>query len=188
MEKELSAVLLPETSGNTSGAARGSTGKRRPQALSRYDRAMRQAGLGVALALTGGLWLTGAYLTLVWLGDHGLSIAAAGTAPIDAFFNVRAERPQPAHHWLWTLGAFSIPLALSAAEIGLWPQRERHPLVVAIWLLFLLFDAITTAAGVVSLLPIDVVTAWLLGLVIGVALALGPEKAGRILVRLLRER
>ncbi|NTU82122.1 MAG: hypothetical protein HGA45_22540, partial [Chloroflexales bacterium] len=49
------------------------------------------------------------------------------------------------------------------------------------------FDTWTTAAGVVLVITAEPVTAWLIGLSVGVALALLPEKGARVIWRLLHE-
>jgi len=170
----------------TSASAAEHTGRRR-RAASAYDRATRTAGLVVGLLLMATLWLVGGYYTLAWLAERGLRLAAAGLVPINVLLSLGAPSTSPAPHWLAVVGAWCLPVALSAAEIGLWPRRVRHPLAWGLWLGFLLVDALTTAAGVALFIETDPTTAWLIGLVVGVALALIPEKAARTLWQLLRE-
>lgn len=131
------------------------------------------------------LWLTGGYFTIQWLASVGLRIADAGLTPIA--WLLRLPGPTSDEHWLWAVAIWSFPAAISAVEIGLWPRRVAHPLLWLIWAAFLGFDALTTAAGVVLVVAADPLTAWLIGLTAGVALALLPEKAARVIWRLLRE-
>jgi hypothetical protein len=189
MEKDLgaddAAVLASLLKRFGTVAAPTAVSSRRRRSASTYDRITHTAGLLVALALMAALWVTGGYFTLTWLSSIGVRLADVGLAPIDVLLRLSSTRP--AAHWLWVLTAWLIPASLSAAEVGLWPRRVAHPLLWCIWVVFLGFDAGTTAAGVVLALPWDSVTSWIIGGVLGVTLALLPEKGVRIIWRLLRE-
>lgn len=139
--------------------------------ISTYDRVTKTAGLVVGLVIAVGMWWLGAYFTLRWLASLGLALASAGAL------------------------AYLIPLAITAAEIGLWPRRVSSAWSRSFWFAVLAFDVGTTAAGVVDytqgfLLLGRSITgplAWGLGCATGVLLALAPERAGRSLWRELRE-
>lgn len=132
-----------------------------------YDRWARLGGLLLGMGFVIGLWAVGAYFTLAFLESVGLKIA--GARPI----------------------AFVIPAAITWLEIGLWPARTPNRISQTIWLIVLLVDAATTAAGIMQLAgsQVDVlgqvIAGWPLvgaAFVIGVILALFPERAGRSLL------
>lgn len=182
---DLSALL-----GQLPSAARSreaTTPSRRRATSTRYDRVTRAVGLCVALVLMAALWLGGSFFTLQWLSSVGVRVADAGLAPVAWLLRLPAPQSAGPDHWLWAVAAWLLPVAISGAEIGLWPRRVAHPLMWLIWAAFLGFDAWTTAAGVVLFITADPVTAWLIGLGLGVALALLPEKGTRVIWRLLRE-
>ncbi len=186
MRDEARAHGAPSLLPATPSAPSLTKGSRRGRAGSTYDRVTRSIGLAVALLLMAALWLIGSYLTLIWLSSVGVRVADAGLAPIEWLLRVPTPHAA-ADHWLWSVLAWCIPAAISGAEIGLWPRRVAHPLLWLIWGAFLGFDALTTAAGVVLVIASDPTTAWLVGLGVGIALALLPEKGARVIWQLLRE-
>jgi hypothetical protein len=179
-------AITPSTNSGVaqSVTAPGTSRSRRAGRLTTYDRVTRVGGLlvGVGLMLT--LWLVGGYFTLVWLRSIGLTFAGSGLAAIDA---VLARGPVTEAHWTAVLLAWSLPLAITLAEIGLWPTRTRHPFTWLIFLAVLAFSSFTTAAGVALSLRTDPLTAWVVGALLGVTLDLMPEKGVRVLCRLLWE-
>lgn len=181
----LLTTLLGQAPGSVPAAGGTSASRRRRQTSSTYDRITRSIGLVVALLLMAVLWLTGGYFTLQWFASLGVRVAAAGLAPVAWLLGLPPG--QAGAHWLWAVAAWALPAAISAAEIGLWPRRVAHPLLWLIWAAFLGFDAWTTGAGVLLVVAGDQVTAWLIGLGVGVALALLPEKGARVIWRMLRE-
>lgn len=187
MEKDVASVVPRERAGALTARPAGATRQPRRSSPMAYDRAMRIGGLIVALGLMLVLWAVGGYYTLTWLAARGLRVASAGVVPVNALLNLGGSGDQPAYHWLVAAAAWLIPLGLSAVEIGLWPQRVQHPLTWGLWFTVLSCDALTTAAGVALVIPGDRVTAGLVGIIIGAALALFPEKAARVLWTLLRE-
>lgn len=123
-----------------------------------YDLVMRYVATVVGLALCAGAWYAGAYFTVQWL--LGLAPQLAGYA------------------WL-------LPLAITGGEAGFWPRRVSGKASRSLFLLLLGFDAYTTAAGIFPILPetFDVPVLWILAGVLGVALALVPEKMALALVQ-----
>lgn len=187
MEKDVASALPREPAVTSAARPAGANRQRRQPSQTTYDRTMRIGGLLVALVLMLVLWAIGGYYTLAWLSARGLRLATAGVVPFNALLHLSGDGAQPAFHWLGAVAAWLIPLGLSAVEIGLWPRRVQHPLAWGLWFVFLSCDALTTAAGVVLVIPGDPVTAWVVGVIVGIALALFPEKAARVLWALLRE-
>jgi hypothetical protein len=189
VEQPVSFPAPAGTPSTNSGAAQSvaapSTSRsRRAGRLTTYDRVTRVGGLLVGVGLMLALWLVGGYFTLVWLRSIGLTFAGSGLAAIDA---VLARGPATEAHWTAVLLAWSLPLAITLAEIGLWPTRTRHPFTWLIFLAVLAFSSFTTAAGVALSLRTDPLTAWVVGALLGVTLDLVPEKGVRVLWRLLWE-
>lgn len=153
--------------------------ERRPTARSRkgetnYDRIMRIIGLLLAVGLIAALWILGAYFTIAFFEALGIKI------------------------WQYGQWAYLLPAAISGLEIGLWPGRLSNATGRIIWFLILLFDTATTAIGFINLfanyniealnitLPNVGPELAIVGSIIGLVLALAPEKAGRSLVTELR--
>lgn len=131
-----------------------------------YDRMVLIGGLCMALVLCGLLWWFGAYFTLQWVA--GVGVALAG----------------------WGVLAYTIPAAITLLEIGLWPARTPNTVARVFWFAVVAFDAFTSAAGVHLVATdrgMDAMTAWGIGIVLGIGFALAPEKAARSLVGTLRE-
>ena len=124
----------------------------------RYDLVTRYAATVVSLCLCLVGWCVGAYFTVQWFQTV---IPAIGI-----------------YAWL-------LPMGMTALETGFWPKRASGLTSRLFWLGILAFDAYTTAAGILPSLPdtLMVVLAWVIAAVIGVLLAIVPEKAGRALVK-----
>lgn len=141
--------------------------------------AYRRVGTTIAFLGAAGIgaliWYFGGVFTLDFLADTVPSLAAwMAAAPV------------------WQV--WSIPVAVSAMELFLWPRRERRLVVLGIrlslWLAVLVFDVLTTHRGVLpvisrQLIPMPLSEPWRLGIDHGVSLLLGgafaylPEKIAR---------
>lgn len=157
---------------------------RRAQRETAYDRITRVLGLAMAALLLLALWVTGGYFTLLWLARIGFAPASPGVALADWLLQ---RGPAVTSHWLSCLVAWSIPLAITLAEVGLWPTRTRHPFTWALFVAVLLFSSFTSAAGIAVSLKLDPLSSWVIGAIVGVAIDLAPEKGWRVLWRLLTE-
>lgn len=128
-------------------------------------------GVGVLGGMAGsiGLWWVGAFFTLRWIESLGLGVSTNSTV-------------------LWWL----LPLTITAMEVGLQPGNIKRSATSLIWGLVLLFDAYTTATGLhwwtkeqigIAMPQLEY---WTLAILIGVLLALAPERIVRLLWNELR--
>lgn len=140
-----------------------------------YRRLGTTIAFGGAAVVGALIWYFGGLFTLDYLADTFDEIAAfVAAAP-----------------W-WQ--SWSIPVAVSAMELFLWPRRERRPHVflirLSLWLFILAFDILTTHRGVLPVisrqeLPLPLSAEqrlWLnhsISLVLGAAFAYLPEKIAR---------
>jgi hypothetical protein len=165
-----------------------SAAQRRREA--RYDRIVRVGATAVGFAGCVLGWLFGSYFTLSWLETLGIGFATTALAPIRALL----QHGQVEHllawttfseSWLTIIGAWAIPLGITLAEIGFDPQRVGGRTSRLLWGVFLCVDAITTGLGiqpVISRFAGESVAAWALAGVVGLLLALVPEKVARRLI------
>ncbi len=131
-----------------------------------YSRLGRSIALLGFTLLSGFLWYAGAYFTLAFL-ERWYPVSSLGLA-----------------QWL-------IPLAITATEIFLWPQRASWPQRIGFWSV-LLFDIGTTYSGLLPLIAgrrVDIfgshvipeagAVLYAIGILSGLLLAYGPEKLGK---------
>lgn len=162
--------------------------RRRP-ADGQYDQLVRLGATIVGLVMCLLAWVTGGYFTLRWLESLGLAWAGMGAglalAIIPGNGDAAAMLAQQ-HDRLLAALAWLIPLGISLAEIGFDPWRSRGPASRTLWGLILAVDAATTALGTHLILAGavgDGALTWGLAALIGLALALVPEKLARRLIR-----
>lgn len=146
--------------------------KARPKVLSYDDgivgKILDSAAYLGGLALGIGIWIAGAYFTLVFLGQMGINLAALS----------------------W--GQWLIPAVISACELRLWPRSGTLWQRWIVWLVVLMFDVGTSWAGLVAwgagrhipifdgiALPESGWSLRILALVLGLAFAFMPEKIVR---------
>lgn len=128
------------------------------------DSAAYLGGLAIGI----GIWIAGAYFTLVFLGQMGIKLSALG----------------------W--GQWLIPAVISACELRLWPRAGTLWQRWIVWLVVLTFDVGTSWAGLVAwgagrhiplfdgiALPESGWSLRILALVLGLAFAFMPEKIVR---------
>ena len=140
-----------------------------------YDQTLESLAYIASFIMAAGLWIAGAFFTLVFLENAGLPV------------NVLS----------W--GQWAIPLLVSAVELKLWPQRGRGPQRLLVWLVVLAFDIGTSWAGAASwgagrhfnifsgiTLPSGGAGLALFALTLGLVFAFVPEKLGKWAVRELR--
>lgn len=145
---------------------------------------------GIGLLVCAGAWLVGAYFTLSWLSTLGLSWATAGIAPVTAIFQ-GAGVPASAADADAAVGSaalliWALPLGLTLAEIGFDPGRAGGLASRLLWGAFLIADATSSALGLYPILYRHLgsgLPAAALATLIGLALALVPEKLARRLIR-----
>jgi hypothetical protein len=188
------AALLAQLLGATSEP--GFAGESRPAARSRrrntthYDRLVQVGATAIGLLGCALVWLIGSYFTLRWLASLGVGLAATGITPIHTLLQIG-----PADEWIvWSslrtiwpsiAGAWALPLAITLIETGFDPARAGGRSSRLIWGIFLSLDAVTSALGIQPIVVrfvADILTAWLLAALIGLALALVPEKLARRLI------
>jgi len=161
--------------------ARGSQRRR----VAAYDQLVIRLATGIGLLVCAAAWLVGAYFTLSWLASLGLGWAAAAIAPIAGGVQGNgATATAPASGVAVLLWA--VPLGITLAEIGFDPGRVRGVASRLLWGVFLLADATTTALGIYPVLASGMGTALLtagLAALLGLVLALMPEKLARRLIR-----
>jgi hypothetical protein len=137
----------------------------RRRSASTYEQLLTKAAFVLALAIIAGVWWAGAYATIVWLGNLGVAVDAAGAA------------------------AWVLPLSVTVIESGTLAARSRLPWLWAVWVAVLAFDVVTTASGLLSvaagrpvfdhLMTTSDPTSQALASVAGLVIALAPEPAGR---------
>ena len=141
-----------------------------------YDQTLEAMAYIASLAIAAGLWLAGAFFTLVFL-QHA---------------NVPYIAPTVLAAWL-------VPAFISAIELKLWPARGRSPYRAIIWLLVLAFDIGTSFAGLIEwgagrqidlftgiTLPSSGTGLWIFASGLGLTFAFAPERIGRWAIRELR--
>ncbi len=161
-----STVVTPE---------RSTTRQTQRSKTSVYDQILESLAYIASFIIAAGLWIAGAFFTLVFLQGTGLPINGLS----------------------W--GQWSIPLLVSAVELKLWPQRGRGPQRLLVWFVVLAFDIGTSWAGLVSwgagrhinlfsgiTLPSGGAGLAIFALVLGLLFAFAPEKLGKWAVRELR--
>jgi hypothetical protein len=166
----------------------GRSGRRRTEA--RYDRGVRLVATVIGMLLCATAWVVGAYFTLSWLASLGFDWATAGIAPIAGLFSEadveRTASPEAMSNGMSALLVWAIPLAVTLAEVGFDPGRASGIASRLLWAVFLVADAATTALGLYPLLAIGLgsgAVALILAALIGMVLALVPEKLARRLIR-----
>jgi hypothetical protein len=165
-----------------------SAAQRRREA--RYDRLVRVGATMVGLAGCVLGWLFGSYFTLSWLESLGIGFASTALAPIRTLLQLGPYEQHVAgstlaNSWPTIIGAWALPLSITLAEIGFDPQRAGGRTSRWLWGVFLCVDAITTGLGIQPVLSRFVgesVAAWALAGVVGLLLALVPEKVARRLI------
>ncbi len=121
-----------------------------------YRRFTHKAGVIVGFGVVAGIWYIGAFFTLEWLKYYGV--------PVDSVY------------W-WV-----VPIAITLLEVGLQPDTPRINWVHLLWLGVLLVDAFATAFGASSWVnPQGVLFPWYWFGLVGVFIALSPERIGRAL-------
>ena len=188
------AALLAQLLGSV--PERGFAGESRPVArprrrsTTRYDRLVQVGATVIGLLGCALVWLIGSYFTLRWLASLGVGLAATGLAPIHALLQIG-----PADEWmvwsslrvLWPsiAGAWALPLAITLIETGFDPARAGGRSSRLIWGVFLGLDAVTSALGIQPVLVrfvSDELACWVVAAIIGLLLALVPEKLARRLI------
>ena len=167
-----------------------STRPSRGRSTTRYDRLVQIGALSVGLCGCALIWLLGSYFTLSWLASLGFHAAAAGLLPIHTVLHIgpaeaRLTWSAVQSLWLSILGAWTLPLAMTLIETGFDPARTSGRHSRLIWGVFLGLDAVTSALGLQAILvrfvP-DVLVSWALAVIIGLLLAVVPEKLARRLI------
>lgn len=145
----------------------------------------------IGVALCAAAWLIGAYYSLAWLASLGLELAQRGLAPIELLLafgsqdQILSAAALQAPAWGTVALAWAIPLSLTLAEVGFDPGRARGRASRVLWMLILGLDAATTALGLqptLSAVAGEAALGWLLAVVVGLLLAIVPEKLARRLV------
>ena len=151
--------------------------RERPQwATGLYDKIGTTLALTSVLAISALLWWVGAFFSLRALAGWGVRLAQLGGL-----------------QWL-------IPVAITAAELWLWPAGRRVRPLLALWVVVVVFDVGTTVAGLLTVLagrhlPLfagyDLPTSGpvLMGIAVAIGLlcAFGPERFGRGAAQALHE-
>jgi 5-methylcytosine-specific restriction enzyme A len=188
------AALLAQLLGAT--PERGFAGESRPvprprrRSTTRYDRLVQVGATVIGLLGCALVWLIGSYFTLRWLASLGVGLAATGLAPIHTLLQIG-----PADDWivrsslraLWPTiaAAWALPLAITLIETGFDPARAGGRSSRLIWGIFLRLDAVTSALGIQPILVrfvADLLTSWAVAAIVGLLLALVPEKLARRLI------
>jgi hypothetical protein len=177
----LMALASQPTSMDTSQPARSP----RRRSTTRYDRVVTLTATGIGLLVCAAAWFVGAYFTLAWFASLGFGWAADAIAPLGGIFRGTKELAISSVNGV-ALCVWAIPLGITLAEIGFDPGRVRGLASRLLWGTFLLLDATTTALGLYLALikglgggPV----AGGLAALIGLMLALLPEKLARRLIR-----
>ncbi len=189
-----SSTLLAQLLGVTAAGGFGTESRRGARAArareARYDRAVRLVATTIGVGLCAGAWLVGAYYSLAWLASLGLELAQRGLAPIELLLAFGSQdqilsAALQAPSWGTVALAWAIPLSLTVAEVGFDPGRARGRASRVLWMLILGLDAATTALGLQPTLGAvagEAALGWLLAVVVGLLLAIVPEKLARRLV------
>lgn len=182
---QLIGLASPEAAGAVSRTSRAA---RRREA--RYDQVVRLIATGIGLLACATAWLVGAYFTLSWFASIGMAWAAAAIAPLTTLVQGTASptlssdvrvMPGSAALLVW-----AIPLGLTLAEIGFDPGRAGGLASRLLWGVFLIADATTSALGIYPVLSHSTGSdplATAIAAIIGLVLALVPEKLARRLIR-----
>lgn len=169
--------------------ARPATRSRRRSAA-RYDRLVQVGATAIGLLGCALVWLIGSYFTLRWLASLGMGLAATGLAPVHTLLQIGPADARIAWSalqplWLTIAGAWTLPLAITLIETGFDPVRAGGRSSRLIWGIFLSLDAATSALGIQPVLArfvSDELACWTLAAIIGLLLALVPEKLARRLI------
>ena len=178
---------LPER--GFTGESRASTRPRRRSTM-RYDRLVQVGATVIGLLGCALVWLIGSYFTLRWLASLGIGLAATGLAPIHTLLQIGPAEDWivwPALRTLWPTiaAAWALPLAITLIETGFDPARAGGRSSRMIWGVFLSLDAATSALGIQPVLArfvSDELACWALAAIVGLLLALVPEKLARRLI------
>jgi hypothetical protein len=137
-----------------------------------YERVVARIALGLAALTAGGIWWVGGYFTLVWVAQMGIPVVTLGVA------------------------AWIIPLAITTLEMGMLHARPQSRWAWLCWGSVFLIDITTTAQGLMVVGQTHAlfgepghhndVTVWILGGLLGIAIAVIPEPALRSIWRDLR--
>jgi hypothetical protein len=162
----------------------------RRRSTTRYDRLVQLGATAIGLLGCALVWLIGSYFTLRWLASLGFGVAATGLLPIHTLLHIgpadtRLTWPALRPLWPTITGVWALPLAITLIETGFDPARAggRHSRLV--WGVFLSLDAVTSALGIQPILVRlagDDLATWTLAAIIGLVLALVPEKLARRLI------
>lgn len=186
----LLAHLLSATPDRGVASESRATARPRRRSITRYDRLVQIGATAIGLLGCALVWLIGSYFTLRWLASLGVGLAVTGLIPIHTVLQIG-----PADDWIaWSslraiwpsvAGAWALPLAITLIETGFDPARAGGRSSRIVWGIFLSLDAVTSALGIQPIVVrfvADLLTAWVLAAMIGLVLALVPEKLARRLI------
>jgi hypothetical protein len=162
----------------------------RRRSAARYDRLVQVGATAIGLLGCALVWLIGSYFTLRWLASLGVGLAATGLAPVHTLLQIGPADARIAWSalqplWSTIAGAWALPLAITLIETGFDPARAGGRSSRLIWAVFLSLDAVTSALGIQPILAgfvTDELACWVLAAIIGLLLALVPEKLARRLI------
>jgi hypothetical protein len=144
-----------------------------------YTLIIGKGALIIILGLILYAWYWGGRFTLIAFDDWGIHTAS------------------------WGILAWTIPIAITMIEMGVWSIRARSPLVWVVWAGVLFIDSLTTAIGLLAFThgpPLPSVTqlligpwgtnvqllTWFVAMAVGVGLAVGPEPGAKNVLKEIR--
>lgn len=151
------------------------TTTRKPSSFQFLDQLTESLAYLGGAAIAAGLWIAGAFFTLVFLRTMGVNLASLA----------------------W--GQWLIPATITACELKLWPRQDGAWQRSVVWFLVLGFDVGTSFKGLIvwgAGREVPLFTGWvipsggwvlnILALVVALAFAFGPEQLARWAVPELR--